>query len=190
MALKYDLPSIGIPSQAYLLDGSANFSIQVPQSNGHIWHERYYQNKADFTPLPIGTVSTVRPDHYLVKEQGFRDIGAGLFEFERLYANVPASWSETQELAFNYVAERIVSSTEGGVEVFSTSKSAQVSTEVNHSYVLGYPGVSEAESLTDPTFNAGDPISAGTAVRPKEVVSYLGDIWEIKTFTLLVGFTA
>lgn len=192
--LIHDLPSNAADgSVPILLDGSASFSIPVPQGAGYMWTERYAQKKESFRPEPIGSLSSIRPNFYLVKEQNFQDIGAGFFEFDRLFANIPDTWSETQQFAFNYTAERFVITIGGsgsGVETFQTSKSVQVSTRVTHTYQIGYPGNQEAISLSDPIYLSGFAVPAGTNVRPPEVNVYMGNIYEIKTFTLLKSFNA
>jgi hypothetical protein len=193
MAVKIDLPNIAANGEVpLLLDGSAAFSIQVEQAAGYQWTERYAIRKQYYTPLAIGSESTIRPGYYLVKEQNFRDIGGGFFEWDRLYANIPESWSDTRQFAFNYTSVREVITTSGGettIETFETSRSAQVSTKVNHTYQVGYPET-EAQSLSDPAYAEGATIAAGTTVRPKEVEVYLGDIYVIKTYTLIEAFTA
>jgi len=191
--LIHDLPlSTADGSVPILLDGSAAFSIQVEQAAGYRWTERYAIRKQYYTPLAIGSESTIRPGYYLVKEQNFRDIGGGFFEWDRLYANIPQSWNDTRQFAFNYTAERQVITTSGGettIETFQTSRSAQVSTRVNHTYQLGYPAT-VAQSLSDPIYGAGAAIAAGTTVRPNEVEVYLGNIYVIKTYTLITPFSA
>lgn len=193
MAVKIDLPNIAANGEVpLLLDGSAAFSIQVEQAAGYQWTERYAIRKQYYTPLAIGSESTIRPGYYLVKEQNFRDIGGGFFEWDRLYANIPQSWSDTRQFAFNYTSVREVITTSGGettIETFETSRSAQVSTKVNHTYQLEYPET-EAQSLSDPAYAEGVTIAAGTTVRPKEVEVYLGNIYVIKTYTLIETFTA
>jgi len=192
--LIHDLPSNAADGLApILLDGSASFSIPVPQGAGYMWTERYAQKKESFTPEPIGSLSHIRPDFYLVKEQNFRDIGAGFFEFDKVFANIPETWSETQQFAFNYTAERFVSTAGTGgttAETFQTSKSVQVSTQVTHTYQIDYPADQQAASLVDPIYEEGFEVTAGTYVRPPEVNVYMGNIYEIKTFTLLTDFTA
>ena len=193
MAVKIDLPNIAANGEVPLLiDGSAAFSIQIEQAAGYQWTERYAIRKEYYTPTAIGTESTVRPGYYLVKEQNFTDIGGGFFEWDRLYANLPQSWSDTRQFAFNYTSVRTVISIGGdapGIETFETSRSAQVSTKVNHTYQVGYPET-EAQSLSDPSYNEGSTIAAGTTVRPVEVEVYLGNIYVIKTYTLIEAFTA
>lgn len=194
MAVKIDLPTLAASGEApLLLDGSAAFSIVVPQGAGHLWTERYAQKKTLFTPLAIGTESSVRTGYYLVKEQNFRDIGGGFFEWDRLYANVPNTWNDTGQFAFTYTAERTVMTIGGddpGIEIFQTSRSAQVSVKINYSYQVGYPDTAAAQSISDPIYAAGATVAAGTTVRPKEVEVYMGDIYVIKTFTLLTSFSA
>ena len=192
--LIHDLPSNAAGGLVpILLDGSASFSITVPQGAGYMWTERYAQKKESFTPEPIGSLSNIRPSFYLVKEQNFRDIGAGFFEFDKVFANIPETWSETQQFAFNYTAERFVTTIGAGgtsAETFQTSKSVQVSTRVTHTYQIYYPADQQAGSLVDPIYEEGFIVTAGTYVRPPEVNVYMGKIYEIKTFTLLTNFTA
>lgn len=191
--IKLDLPSEAVDGEvALLLDGSSAFSIQIPQGAGYVWTEKYTQKKNSFTPLAIGTESSVRANYYLVKEQNFRDIGGGFFTFDRLYANLPNTWNDTNQFAFNYVAERTVITSgeeDTTIEFFETSKSAQVSTKVSHSYSIGYPSTT-AVSLADPVYAVGSTIAAGTTVRPKEVQVYMGNIYETRTFTLIKSFSA
>lgn len=190
MAVKIDMPvtaATGLSAQ--LLDASASFSIVVKQGGGYRWSERYAQKKSSFTPTPIGTESTIRPNYYLIDETNFTDIGGGFFTFDRVYANVPTTWSETQQMAFNYIAQRIL--IVGGVsETFQTSRSAQVSTKVTHTYQVGYPDSAAAESLTDPKYLGNSTVAAGTKVRPQEVARYLGEIYEILTYETLKPFSA
>jgi len=137
MAVKIDLPSIAANgNEPLLLDANASFSIVVPQGAGHLWTERYAQKKQAFTPLETGTESTTHGGFYLVKEQNFRDIGGGFFEWDRLYANVPTSWEDTGQFAFNYTQSRTVITIGGdepGIETFDTSKSLQVSAKITQS---------------------------------------------------------
>jgi len=154
---------------------------------GHLWTERYAQKKQAFNPLPIGTKSTTHGDFYLVQEQNFRDIGGGFFEWDRLYANVPTSWEDTGQFAFNYTQRRTVITIGGenpGIETFETSKSLQVSAKITHSYQIGYPNTAAATSLADPIISAGVFVNAGTTVRPQEVEIYMGNIYVIKDITL------
>lgn len=191
--IKLDFPSEAVDGEvALLLDGSSSFSIQVPQGAGYVWTEKYAQKKDSFTPLAIGTESSIRANYYLVKEQNFRDIGGGFFTFDRMYANLPNTWADTNQFAFNYTAVRTVITTgaeEDTIETFDTSRSAQVSTKVEHSYSLGYPATS-AESLSDPFYDVGSTVLAGTKVRPIEVQLYMGNIYETRKFTLISSFTA
>jgi len=174
---------------AQLLDASASFSIVVKQGGGFRWSERYAQKKSSFTPTAIGTESTIRPNYFLIDETNFQDIGGGFFAFDRVYANVPTTWSETQQMAFNYIAQRIL--IVGGVsETFETSRSTQVSTKVTHTYQVGYPDSSAATSLVDPKYLGGSTVPAGTTVRPQDVSRYLGDIYEIRTYETLKPFNA
>ena len=192
--VKIDLPAEAVDGEvALLLDGSSAFSIQIPQGAGYVWTEKYAQKKNSYAPLAIGTESSVRANYYLVKEQNFRDIGGGFFTFDRLYANLPTTWADTNQFAFNYTAIRTVI-TAGGedgttIEQFETSRSAQVSTKVEHSYSIGYPSTS-AISLSDPIYNVGDSVVAGTTVRPIEVELYMGNIYETRRFTLISAFNA
>lgn len=194
MAVKLDLPSISGSGEApLLLDANASFSIVVPQGGGHLWTERYAQKKQAFTPLETGTESTTHGGYYLVKEQNFRNIGGGFFEWDRLYANVPTSWEDTGQFAFNYTQRRTVITIGGdepGIETFDTSKSLQVSAKITHSYQIGYPDTAAATSLADPIISAGVFVNAGTTVRPQEVEIYMGDIYVIKSYALLKGFNA
>lgn len=203
MAIKLDLPaSSGGGTVPLLSDPSSRFSIQVLQGKGYVWTEKYYQLKEYFEPLQIKidevrdpetdeiitpaswTNSSIRPSFYLVQEQNFRNIGGGFFEWDRLYANVPQTWSETVSMSFNYILARPVSGT-----VSETSVSTPVSTKIEHSYQLGWPGDLEAQNLKDPVFTVEiNLVAAGTPVRPVEVVRYLGDIWEIRKFTTLKSF--
>ena len=75
-------------------------------------------------------------------------------------------------------------------EVFQTSKSVPVSTNVTHTYQIDYPGDQQAASLVDPIYEEGFVVTEGIYVRPPEVNVYMGNIYEIKTFTLLTSFTA
>lgn len=221
MALKYDLPDEALDGQVpILLDASASVSINVPVyasssfsprdprpptqpstdprndqqplGSGYVYTERYAVRKDSFIPMPIGTESSVRTGHFLVKEQNFQDIGGGFFKFDRLFANVPNQWSETGQFAFNYTAIRTIVTTgsNAGIEKFETSKSAIVSTKITHSYTLDYPDAEYAQSISDPKYNAGFVIPAGTTVRPFEVTRYLGNIWEIRAYTLLKDLVA
>lgn len=194
MAVKIDMPlAANFGNEPLLLDASAGFAIIVEEGAGYRWVERYAQKKDQYTPLPIGTESTVRPGYYLTKEQNFRDVGGGFFEWDRLYANVPTAWSETQSLVLTYVAERTVITIGGeepGIETFQTNRSAQVSTKVTHTYQVGYPDTAAATSLSDPIYADGASIPVDTVVRPQDVERYLGDIWEIRTYTLLKAFNA
>lgn len=198
MAIKIDLPFIaGNGESPLLIDGSHSFSIQVDEGNGYTWTERYAQLKDYFTPLPlkqtivedgedviVWTQSNIRPGYYLSKEQNFRNIGGGFFEWDRIYANIPSTWSETAQMAFNYIIERTVS----GV-LSQTNRSIPVSTKIEHSYQLGYPGNLEAQNLSTPVYTSeSNTVAAGTFVRPVEVVQYLGDIWEIRKYTTLTAF--
>jgi len=190
MAVKIDMPATSAAGQnAQLLDASASFSIVVKQGGGFRWSERYAQKKESFVPTPIGTESTIRPNYFLINETNFTDAGGGFFTFDRVYANVPSSWSETQQMSFNYIAQSIL--IVGGVsEIFETSRSAQVSTKVTHTYQVGYPDTAAATSLKDPKYLGGSTVSAGTTVRPQEVNRYLGNIYEILTYETLKDFSA
>lgn len=195
MSVKIDLPILaGDGEQPLLLDGNAGFANIVPQGSGYTWTEKYAQKKSAYEPITIGTESSIRNNYYLVKEQNFRDIGGGFFEFERVYANVPSTWEDTGQFSYNYITIQtlFVGNGAGGlqIETIERNKSAMVSTKVTHSYQLNYPDTDAAISLFDPVYTEGNPIPAGTIVRPPEVNIYMGTIYEIREYTILKTFNA
>jgi len=180
MTVKIDMPlEANQGEEALLLDANAGFSIIVEQGAGYQWTERYAQLKASFQPLTIGTESTTHTNYFLVKEQNFTDAGGGFFEWDRLYANVPNTWSETQVFNFAYIVVF-----DG--QVFNLN--IPVSTKVTHSYQVGYPGQDAGEGLRKPVFSVGYVVPTTTVIRPPEVENYLGDIWETRRYTLLNTF--
>lgn len=103
MAVKLDLPYLsGSGEEPLLLDGNSTTYNLLPVADGTVYVERYAQKKVAYQPIPIGTASAFRSNAYLIKEQNFRDIGGGFWEWERHYALKPGTWFDYQLVSYSY----------------------------------------------------------------------------------------
>ena len=75
-----------------------------------VFLQPFMQLAVSYSPLALNTVYPEQgsygvpatPTYYLVGEEGFSDERAGLIKWNRKFARVPGSWSDTQEFAYQY----------------------------------------------------------------------------------------
>ena len=112
-----------------------------------IEEQRYIQTKADFARLALNTAHPTIASCYLVQETDPRNVGGGLVEWERIYANVPAERNEYESLLYTFVP--IIRATGGtGVRGAFTLK---VTSRVEYKYWLIGTGGSYATAPEIPT---------------------------------------
>lgn len=181
----YDLPGrAGRGAAPLLLDANANVYNMLPTGGGYVYVERYAQKKDQYIPLEIGTRSTRRNQAYLIKEQNFRDIGGGFFEFERHYAVKPQNWYNYEMITYKHAVFSFVISKYYLNHTFTGGGVSSALARVDRFYVLEH----ELESSIryyNPRALVSDTGEFGEVegIREDEVSLYAGKIYEIKRYT-------
>ena len=75
-----------------------------------------------------------RSNAFLVKETNFKDIGGGLFTFEKHYATFPTSWYEFEEVSYQTSHYGIINYRDRSGEGADWSKSRDVLAKATHYY--------------------------------------------------------
>ena len=83
-----------IPIQA---DGNARVYYLQEQGDAQVVVEKFVQKKSFYTPATLGTPRQLNPNQYLIKEDGFSDIGGGMAQYFRHYASIPSPWFSFEE---------------------------------------------------------------------------------------------
>jgi len=208
MAIKYDLPfESNNGNDPLLLDASASFSILTEQGEGYVWTERMAQNKNSYTPLTKNTESTIHKGYYLVKEQNFQDQGNGMFVWDRLYANIPSTWSAYEVINIPVIrafsTQLVGEETESRLrfiglnpQAISPNGSIQIGVRVERSYALEPTLASlsiegEVEEIYSPLLSENDTFAVSNyEARPAVAEPYVGDIYEIRKYLLTYTWTS
>lgn len=182
--LKYDLPRIsGNGDAPLLLDKNAEVYNNLPTGKGYVYVERYAQKKSRYEPLAIGTPSVNRRNTYLIKEQNFRDIGGGLFEWERHYALVPESWYDYQVVSYRYYKFSYFNTTFYLNPNFTGGNTDSTLAKVTREYYLE-KDVNDAIEHLEPTSltNETGLFEDVIGIREDEISVYAGKIYEVKKY--------
>lgn len=137
------------------VQGSGQRSFSDVNTRDFLLVRIYVQLASAYKPLPISTPDAIYKDAYLVEESEERRDG-GLVYFRRLYATVPSSRSERQEMVFVFPGQSaIVSSVVNGARVsrwdrYGAKRPASTYREalVQISYSLGAPSTSLPTQIT------------------------------------------
>lgn len=189
--INYDLPVESAEGEEPLLiDANAGFYETQPRGKSYVYVERYVQKKVFFTPLPEGTESSIRPETYLVKTTNYQEMGGGLVMFDRHYAQIPQSWFDYQVVAISTAWVGLLLSAEYHVNPnFSGGfqRNTSVLAKVTRKYYLE-KDIPASINLEAPNlFQIGGFRATVTftnvIVREDDVSIYLGNIYEVATFT-------
>ena len=116
--------------------------------------QRMIQTKSDFARLALNTAHPTIANCYLVEETDPINIGGGLIEWERIYANVPADRNEYESYLYTFVP--IIRATGGdGTRGAFTLK---VTSRVEYKYYLVGSGGSYATPTDIPTVTGFVPM--------------------------------
>jgi len=145
-----------------------------------VFRQRFMQTAASFSNATLDTPYSAAgsygvpatPTFYLVSEENFSDVRAGLIEWDRVFAAVPDSWSEPEEYANTYVGYfssgpgtgfSVTSITVSGAQTVmsSTINTVTVGDSIFISLTYSRSGISYgiAQSATVVSFSSGASVS-------------------------------
>lgn len=116
------------------------------------FRQRFQQYRNNFANLPFNTKHPNYPTYVLVGEENEQDIGGGVIQWERVYSQVPASYSEFETFAYNFIGITSVTGVNVPVVVGRDRFSWRVPSRLQYDFFLA-----------GQTFTPGaDTYSAGT----------------------------
>lgn len=142
--LSDDLPVSFVPDETIIID--PNFNIYKPQKehDGVVYVQKCLVRKDQYKIQELSytdgegieqlTQHPTRSDAFLVKETNFKDIGGGLFTFEKHYATFPTAWYEFEEVSYQTSHRGIINYRKKGGEGADWSKSRDVLAKAEHYY--------------------------------------------------------
>lgn len=168
-----------------------------------IEEQRYIQTKADFARLALSTAHPTIATAFLVQETDLQNVGAGLVEWTRRYATVPATRNEYESYLYTFVEIVRATGGDGTRGPFTRKVNSRVEFAYFHVGSVAYPTVGdipivagfqpmqdiwgspvEVEFLsqtTDPTSDDYlDLVDAETeiAVEDSDIHPWMGNIYE------------
>lgn len=145
------------------------------QSTVYLIEQDYVQNFADFTPLALNTLHPTEANFRLVEETPLEDFGGGVAKWTRVFAKVPATWSELATLSYSFVGYLGTTGLDaaglfGGRERFSRNVNAKVTRD----YFLVGVGGSYASELNIPMIALTLYLSPGYGLSNPSDTDFIG----------------
>lgn len=164
-------------------DYEVTYALGAAEPTALVIRARYWQTRADYTrPAENSTLSYGAATAYFINDDGFRDILAGVVEWTRTWATVPASWSEPESFSYTYPAftgattygtafdVTAITAVSGGFELATTATGISVNDSIYIS--LSYTRGSISQRFN--TFTRATAVSSGASVTIPAIFSGTG----------------
>lgn len=90
-------------SAAYLVSNVVSYPFPWPNNSTVAQYDlEYIQASANYAPVSLDSTSADAPSAFLVQQGPLRKIAPGMVRFARTYCQLPATWGETQQIAYTF----------------------------------------------------------------------------------------